>query len=507
MITNNDLQQAFRPIKETDELLSLTNEGMYNFAKKLDSFIDMLKEEKRQPIKSPEKYTEVLLRLGLSIEAAILYREESRIYRNINDKRNSIRYLYMFFQTLLGNIYIPPVFEQLKKLIPTLENTILGPLFYYILGFTYHFHLFSYQDAFAAYEKALKLLSNSNKKEFNKLKLGKYEDMQLLLLSNMFDATVRQMYLEGKSEELKERASTLFERIKKIEKDKIFFAINEIEFLLASDLTARAKNMLLDLDKKISQNKNKQALLPLIYRTWALYSWKREDKGATVNHFKNALNAAIQTQNILREKEIIDTIIVVLAMQTPYINVFSSEGKELLDYLLSKLLAKDWYMGEDHSRGVAELSKRIALNYNRTTGAYLDTDKIYLAGLLHDAGKLYIPWYILNKPVKPVDVESDCLRYHPSYGGIIVRVFGLDEYAKYVEEHHERLDGSGYPAGISSPHIISQIIGVADEFVAATSLTRKFQRPKDKNTVVREMDAMSGIKFAPEVIEALKMSV
>jgi len=140
-------------------------------------------------------------------------------------------------------------------------------------------------------------------------------------------------------------------------------------------------------------------------------------------------------------------------------------------------------------------------------GSDINLGKIYLAGLLHDTGKLYIPWYILNKPTKPIDLEWESIRYHPTYGAIIMKKMGLLEFARYVEEHHERIDGSGYPYGIKNPHIISQIIGVVDDYVAATSLTRKYQKPLSRQEALNELDKQKGLKFDAKVVEALKIAI
>lgn len=78
------------------------------------------------------------------------------------------------------------------------------------------------------------------------------------------------------------------------------------------------------------------------------------------------------------------------------------------------------------------------------------------------------------------------------------------EYAIYVEEHHERIDGSGYPYGKKNLPPLSQIIGVADIFEAATSINRLYKSPKTSLEIFEELKSMSGIKFDKLVITALK---
>ncbi len=90
---------------------------------------------------------------------------------------------------------------------------------------------------------------------------------------------------------------------------------------------------------------------------------------------------------------------------------------------------------------------------------------------LHDIGKIMIPSELLNKPGKLTDEEFDTIKRHPETGYQILK--SVDEYvpiAKYVLHHHERWDGSGYPAGLKGEEIPlqSRIISVADAFEAMT---------------------------------------
>ena len=323
----------------------------------------------------------------------------------------------------------------------------------------------------------------------------------------MIDTLLRELFKTGDNKDHVARIRLHLEELEKIETDKLFLKINEIEFNLAIGNIQQAAKDLMDVDARVMHDKTKKHMLPILYRTWALFSWRRQDTEGAVNYFKRALREAIQLQDEMRQKEIIDTIVLVLSLDTPYINIFSKEGKELLLYLLSTLLAKDWYLGEDHSKKVAEYSKDVAEAYELLGGESINKGKIYLAGLLHDTGKLYIPWYILNKPIKPVDLEWESMRYHPTYGAIIMKKMGMPEFARYVEEHHERIDGSGYPYGIKNPHIISQIIGIVDDFAAATSLTRKYEKPLSKEEALEEFEKQKGVKFDSKVVEALKIAM
>ena len=501
-----EIEKYLKELQKTEDLLSLTNEELSRFAKKTDEFLSFIGEIV-EPLKNYDKFIREFLRLGLSVEAAMLYREQARVYREKNDEQKYLRNLYRYYETLLMTLYIPPVYEDLMEKARTYENTSMGPLFYYLVGFTQHFHLFEYERAYDTYLYALNLLDKVNERVFNKYKLIKYRDFKLLLLSNMVDTLLRALFKEGKNTEYISYINSHLNELRKVEKDKLFFTFNEIEFNLCNQNINKAASLLMEIDDKIIHDRSKRHMLPILYRTWALFSWQRGDTKGTVGYFKRALKEAIHLGDELRQKEIIDTIVLVLAMDTPHINILSQEGKELLLYLLSTLLSKDWYLGEDHSKKVAEYSRKVAKAYAMLGGKEINPNKIYLAGLLHDTGKLYIPWYILNKPTKPMDLEWESIKYHPTYGAVIVKNIGIPTFARYVEEHHERIDGSGYPYGIKDPHIISQIIGIVDDFAAATALTRKYQKPLSKEEAIRELEKQKGMKFHPKVVEALKKAV
>lgn len=501
-----DVGKYLKELQKTEDLLTLTNEELVKFARGTDEFISYLKTLST-PLKNYDKFIREFLRLGLSVESAIVYREQARVYKQQGSEREYLRSLYRYYETLLMTLYIPPVYEDLKEKSNLYENTAIGPFFHYLVGFTQHFHLFEYETAYETYYHALELLNNVKEKDLEKYKLIKYKDFKLVLLSNMVDTLLRYLFKNGENKEHISRIESHLNELNKIEKDRLFLAINEIESNLAVKNINKARALLSEVDEKIMHDRTKRHMLPILYRTWALFSWQRQDTQGTVDYFKRALKEAMQLGDEMRQKEIIDTIVLVLSMDTPYINLLSPEGKELLLYLLSTLLSKDWYLGEDHSKQVAEYSRKVAESYIILGGEEINLGKIYLAGLLHDTGKLYIPWYILNKPTKPIDLEWESIKYHPTYGAIIMKKMGLPSFARYVEEHHERIDGSGYPYGIKNPHIISQIIGIVDDFAAATTLTRKYQKPLSKEEAISELQKQKGIKFDPKVAEALKMAM
>ena len=97
---------------------------------------------------------------------------------------------------------------------------------------------------------------------------------------------------------------------------------------------------------------------------------------------------------------------------------------------------------------------------------------LFLGATIHDLGKIYIPGEILNRPGKLSEHEFGMIKSHPSIGAeIIDNVMFPWPVVEMVEQHHERLDGSGYPKKLTSHQIVDEakIIAVADVIEAITS--------------------------------------
>jgi HD-GYP domain-containing protein (c-di-GMP phosphodiesterase class II) len=143
-----------------------------------------------------------------------------------------------------------------------------------------------------------------------------------------------------------------------------------------------------------------------------------------------------------------------------------------LKALTSSIDAKDQYTA-GHSERVALISRWIA---ERMASQYpLDEEqihRIYLAGLLHDIGKIGIDENVLRKTGKLTTEERECIRRHPCIGASILReIKQMRDIVPGVLCHHERVDGKGYPDGLVGDQIplTGKIVGLADSFDAMTS--------------------------------------
>lgn len=120
-----------------------------------------------------------------------------------------------------------------------------------------------------------------------------------------------------------------------------------------------------------------------------------------------------------------------------------------------------------HGSRVAILARAIAVRMNHD-----DPDAAYLSGLLHDVGKSALPMDPAWVPRDLTNTESELVRSHPLLGARIGSCIGVSlEVVEGILFHHERLDGSGYPAGLrgSAIPMISLIVGVADMYDALSS--------------------------------------
>jgi HD-GYP domain-containing protein (c-di-GMP phosphodiesterase class II)/MFS family permease len=167
--------------------------------------------------------------------------------------------------------------------------------------------------------------------------------------------------------------------------------------------------------------------------------------------------------------------------------------------------AKDPYTA-DHSAEVAGLSRRVARILNLDEP---EVHRVYLAGLLHDVGKTAVPPAILLKPGKLTDDEWQIMQSHVEAGVRIVdSIFGLSQISPIVGASHERLDGRGYPKGLSGDEIPigSRINLVVDAYNALTT-NRPYRPGRSPEEALVELAAHSGTQFDPRVVDALRMAL
>ena len=155
----------------------------------------------------------------------------------------------------------------------------------------------------------------------------------------------------------------------------------------------------------------------------------------------------------------------------------------------------------DHSQNVAAYAAAIGERIGLTR------EQIVLlrrAALFHDIGKVAVRGEVLNKPSNLSDAEFEEIKVHAVVGGALLAHSGFPVEADWVRHHHERLDGRGYPDGLSGDEIPleSRIIFVADSFEAMTS-DRPYHVGTPVPDAVAELRRCAGTQFEPRVVEAL----
>jgi putative nucleotidyltransferase with HDIG domain len=174
---------------------------------------------------------------------------------------------------------------------------------------------------------------------------------------------------------------------------------------------------------------------------------------------------------------------------------------EALKALSSSVDARDKYTS-DHSGRVSRLAGLLA----REMGfAETVVELIEGGALLHDIGKLSIDTEILSKPGPLDDAERAAIQRHPHHSADVVsRVGLLNDSTDIVRYHHERPDGTGYPARLRGHEIPvgARILNVADAFDAMTS-DRPYRRKKTIDEAVKELRDGSGTEFDAVVVEYL----
>ncbi|MFI8072601.1 HD-GYP domain-containing protein [Streptomyces sp. NPDC086033] len=162
---------------------------------------------------------------------------------------------------------------------------------------------------------------------------------------------------------------------------------------------------------------------------------------------------------------------------------------------------KDEYT-RGHSERVGQASMMIARELGMEDARI---EVLRFAGILHDVGKLGVPTRLLRKDGPLTPQERRIIELHPEYGHEMVRgISFLGEARAAVLHHHERLDGSGYPYGLTGGQIpeSARVVAVADAFDAMTS-TRSYRRARPVGAALEELERCAGSQFDPRMVTAL----
>ncbi|MFJ6212923.1 HD-GYP domain-containing protein [Streptomyces sp. NPDC092296] len=165
---------------------------------------------------------------------------------------------------------------------------------------------------------------------------------------------------------------------------------------------------------------------------------------------------------------------------------------------------------DEYTRGHSERVGRASVLIAREIG--MAEDRMHclrFAGILHDVGKLGVPTPLLRKNGPLTPAERRAVELHPEYGHEMVRgIRFLGEARAGILHHHERMDGRGYPYGLTGAEIpeFARVIAVADAFDSMTS-TRSYRRGRPVPEAVTELRRCAGTQFDPVMVDALVSAV
>jgi PAS domain S-box-containing protein/putative nucleotidyltransferase with HDIG domain len=168
--------------------------------------------------------------------------------------------------------------------------------------------------------------------------------------------------------------------------------------------------------------------------------------------------------------------------------------------LASAIEMRDPYTA-GHQRRVTQLACAIA---NEMGLPEEQIEGIRMAGLIHDVGKINIPADILSKPGRLTDLEFGLIKMHPQVGHDILKTVDFPwPVAQIVLQHHERMDGSGYPQGLSGEEILveARILAIAD-VVEAMSSHRPYRPARGIDQALEEISQNRGVLYDPKAVDA-----
>jgi HD-GYP domain-containing protein (c-di-GMP phosphodiesterase class II) len=230
------------------------------------------------------------------------------------------------------------------------------------------------------------------------------------------------------------------------------------------------------------------------------------ERGVTQEHIIGGLEALNKLEGTFNQEDarLLETFANQAATVLEIARLYTNTSDLLIGVvqaLTAAIDAKDPYT-EGHSQRVSDFSLAIARELNIPSETL---NHLRIAGLLHDVGKIGIPDSVLQKPGHLNDKEMAEMRKHPLIGEkIMTPVHILEHEMPAITEHHERVDGTGYPKGLSGEQItlIGRIVAVADVFDALTS-DRPYRKGQEVKRVFHQLMKGIGTHFDADCVNAL----
>jgi len=184
----------------------------------------------------------------------------------------------------------------------------------------------------------------------------------------------------------------------------------------------------------------------------------------------------------------------------PVFHLLSDEIEEL-NKISAMIEKKDMYT-QQHNWRVHNFCFKIANKINLSKGRL---ENLFYSALYHDIGKINVPDEILLKAGALTDKEYEFIKKHPADGRKLVERTYLREIGEIIEQHHERLDGSGYPYGLKGDEICleAKIVAILDSFDAMIS-DRPYRKGMAPSAAMEELKRLAGIHYDRKILEVFE---
>jgi len=268
------------------------------------------------------------------------------------------------------------------------------------------------------------------------------------------------------------------------------YSHQELLTLSISDL--RAVDSQTEVDSQMAESDIHGILLQTIHRRKdsSVFPVEVSSQGATIGGVRTLVSVVRDITSRRKTEEDLN-----IAIEKLRKNLSS-----VIRALLLTVETRDPYTA-GHQRRVSKLSRSIA----QELGLPKETvENIRMAGMIHDLGKICVPAEILSKPTRLTDIEISLIKVHPQVGYNILKEAKLPyPIAEIVYQHHERLNGSGYPRGLKGDEILkeAQILSVADVIEAIAS-HRPYREAMGIDVALDEIAHHKGIFYDPVIVDA-----
>lgn len=491
----------------------LVDSVLIGFSERLSDYIDFIRNKDRDEDPISTKIGVRLKDLGAPMESYKIMKADAYYYKCRGNEK--LYWLQMYLSGAFANLGYPTksiekeavyFCEELKKekkqqsFLPLFLNNYAGIL---------HVYRENYIHANEVYREATSVIRRISPDRFERSVPRKYLWALKLICNNYTDSLLVTERTIKDDEELEWVLSIAEEKLEETESEPIKFLtlLNKAEAKARRGETEKADEILEEIIRDASATVRRY-VEPGYHRIKALIHANEGNAEKSIRLMIRSLEDAGYYGTTLSETlamrdglHIYDILSSKKGMKD--LHIFFRE-KGLFDYLLKVLKIKDWYLGSEHTENVKKTAVRIS------EILLLEQDKIKLietSALLHDIGKCAIPWYSLNKITPLDDLDWEILQVHPAEGARMLRKLGLEKEAVITEDHHERIDGSGYPEGKKDISLETEIVAISDTYNAAVTPSRKYRIPKMPTDVLYELKKGKKDKFSIQLINALEKCV